>query len=96
MGMKRPSIDRSQRVLSIHNLNVAIIPSTGCILGFESANSGQFQARATGDFAALSTQHPHPICQVKLCSGQVSTFLGKNFSEGALHIVTFANSEVLE
>ena len=56
--MKRPPIDRSQRVLSIHNLKVAIMLSTGCVLAFESAIFGQFQAQATGDFAALSTQHP--------------------------------------
>ena len=56
--MKRPPIDRSQRVLSIHNLKVAIMLSTGCVLAFESAIFGQFQAPSTGDFAALSTQHP--------------------------------------
>ena len=56
--MQRPPIDRSQRVISIRNLNVAIMSSTGCVLTFESANFGQFQAPATSDFAALSTQHP--------------------------------------
>ena len=56
--MKRPPIDRSQRVLSIHKLKVAIMLSTRCVLAFESAFFGQFQAQATGDFAALSTQHP--------------------------------------
>ena len=56
--MKRPPLDRSQRFLSIRNLNVAIMSRTGCVLAFESSNFGQFQAPATGDFAALSTQHP--------------------------------------
>ena len=56
--MKRPPIDRSQRVLSIHNLNVSIMSGVGCVLAFESAIFGQFQAPATLDFAALSTQHP--------------------------------------
>ena len=56
--MKRPPIDRSQRVLSIHNLKVEIMSGVECVLAFESANFGQFQAPATGDFAALSTQHP--------------------------------------
>ena len=56
--MKRPLIDRSQRVLSIHNLKVAIMSSTGCVFAFESAIFDQFQAPATGDFVALSTQHP--------------------------------------
>ena len=56
--MKRPPIDRPQRFLSIDNLKVAIISSTGCVLAFESAIFGQFQAPAAGDVAALSTQHP--------------------------------------
>ena len=56
--MKRPPIDRSQRVISIHNLKVAIMSSTGCVLAFESAIFSQFQAPAAGDVAALSTQHP--------------------------------------
>ena len=56
--MKRPPIDRSQRVLSIHNLNVSIMSGVGCVLSFESAIFGQFQAPATGDVAALRTQHP--------------------------------------
>ena len=56
--MKRPPIDRSKRVLSIPNLKVAIMSGVGCVLAFESAIFGQFQAPATGDVAALSTQHP--------------------------------------
>ena len=56
--MKRPPIDRSQRILSIRSLKVAIVSSTGCVLAFESANFGQFQASAAGDIAALSTQNP--------------------------------------
>ena len=56
--MKRPPIDRYQRVLAIHSLNVSIMSGVGCVLAFESANFGQFQAPATGDVAALSTQHP--------------------------------------
>ena len=56
--MKRPPIDRSQRVLSIHSLNVSIMSGVGCVLAFESAIFGQFQAPASGDFAALRTQLP--------------------------------------
>ena len=56
--MKRPPIDRSQRVLSIHNLNVSIMSGVECVLAFENAIFGQFQAPAAGDVAALSTQHP--------------------------------------
>ena len=56
--MKRPPIDRSQRVLLIQNLNVSIMSGVVCLLVFESAIFGQFQAPATGNFAALSTQHP--------------------------------------
>ena len=56
--MKRPPIDRSQRVLSIHNLNVSIMSGVGYVLAFESAIFGQFQAPAAGDIAALSTQNP--------------------------------------
>ena len=40
------------------NLKVSIMSGVGCVLAFESAIFGQFQASATGDFAALSTQHP--------------------------------------
>ena len=58
IGLKRPPIDRSQRFISIHNLKVAIMSNTGCVLAFESAIFGQFQSPATGDVAALSTQHP--------------------------------------
>ena len=56
--MKRPPIDRSQRVLSIHNLNVSIMSGVGCVLALQSVIFGQFQAPAAGDVAALSTQHP--------------------------------------
>ena len=56
--MKRPPIDRSQRVLSIHNLNVSIMSGVGCVLAFESAIFGEFQAPAAGRPAALSTQNP--------------------------------------
>ena len=56
--MKRPPIDRSQRVLSIRNLKVAIMSGVRCVLALQSAIFGQFQAPATGDVAALSTQHP--------------------------------------
>ena len=49
--MKRPPIDRYQRVLSIHNLKMAIMSSTGCVLAFESAIFGQFQAQEAGDVA---------------------------------------------
>ena len=45
--MKRRPIDRSQRVLSIHNLKVAIMSGVGCVLAFESAIFGQFQAPTT-------------------------------------------------
>ena len=56
--MKRPPIDRSQRVLAIHSLNVSIMLGVGCVSALQSAIFGQFQAPATGDVAALSTQHP--------------------------------------
>ena len=56
--MKRPPIDRSQRVLAIHSLNVSIMSGVGCVLALQSAIFGQFQAQAAGDLAALSTQHP--------------------------------------
>ena len=64
--MKRPPIDRSQRVLSIRNLKVTIMSSTGCVLAFESAIFGEFQAPASGRPTALSTYtESRPICQVK-------------------------------
>ena len=65
--MKRPPIDRSQRVLAIHSLNVSIMSGVGCFLALQSAIFGQFQAPATGDLAALSTQHP--VRSAKLSSG---------------------------
>ena len=68
--MKQPPIDRSQRVLSIHELNVSIMSGIGCVLAFESAIFGQFQAPAAGDVAALSTQHPvRSLRSAKLSSG---------------------------
>ena len=56
--MKRPPIDRSQRVLSIYSLNMSIMSGVGCVLALQSAIFGQFQAPAAGEIAALSTQHP--------------------------------------
>ena len=78
--MKRPPIDRSQRVLSIHNLKVAIMSRTGCVLAFESGIFGQFQSlkfrrrRHRAQYTAS-----RPICQVKQRLGKVSTILGKFF-----------------
>ena len=102
--MKRPPIDRSQRVLSIHNLNVSIMSGVGYVLAFESAIFGQFQAQAAGDLAGLSRYTAsRPICQVKQRWAWLVHFFtvhvhGKVFLEGAFHFVTFANIviEVLE
>ena len=37
---------------------MSIMSGIGCVLAFESAIFGQFQAPAAGDIAALSTQNP--------------------------------------
>ena len=91
--MKRPPIDRSQRVLSIRNLKVAIMSSTGCVLAFESASFDQFQAPATRLRRAQYTAS-RPICQVKQRWARL-VLVGKVFFEGAFHFVTIV-SEVLE
>ena len=77
--MKRQPIDKSQRVLSIHNLNVSIMSGVGCVLAFERANFDHFQTWAADDVAALSTQHPVRSAMFLAALGKVSYIFGKVF-----------------
>ena len=87
--MKRPPIDRSKRVLSIPNLKVAIMSGVGCVLAFESAIFGQFQAPATGGRCRAQYTASRPICQVKQRWDRLVHFRETFFFEGAFSFCNF-------